>query len=516
MKLLLLKILFINQPKDKGYVIPVVFALGLIMTLIGTISIFQSSDEQVISISQRQSSRALAAAEAGIARYREQIDRYNIISMYDACDGGAWAANGTCNNSGSGIESWRIAGLNIPNLDSYCPPAGDTVANTVEALATRTWQNIGADASQGQYRLIDYTYAPGTLIGTGINATYDQSVGGVQPQGTLTVEGRVNQNNTNLVNEPGSSVSSIQVILPIQPGLPNPDGVISVSPFLNNFNPALWIVGAPDAANIDLGDIQVNGNIVVSDNDCVHSGSLPLDDDFVNSTQNSVVIDPRSPSVVVDPSDAAAPSAPTPDPSEVEGITLAELTTQSLPLTGDTPTADVGGIGGDDVYYYKLVDASGNLGSSQDLNLIAGDTINIRNNRKVVLFVEGSLNITTGASDININPAAANNSSHLEIFMTDPISSTIQFSGNGNVNISALLHAPESPATVLGDPTVSFTGAMWIEDFTGKNLTNAFSIIAEDQYLNYTYVYDFLVGANLRVTDAIIAPPLQWNTQQTQ
>ena len=55
MKLLLLKILFINQPKDKGYVIPIVFALGLIMTLVGTISIFQSSDEQIISISQRES-----------------------------------------------------------------------------------------------------------------------------------------------------------------------------------------------------------------------------------------------------------------------------------------------------------------------------------------------------------------------------------------------------------------------------------------------------------------------------
>lgn len=507
MKLLLLKILFINQPKDKGYVIPVVFALGLIMTLVGTISIFQSSDEQLLSVTQRQSSRALAAAEAGIARYREQIDKYNIISMFDACESSDWAASGACNNSGSGILSWKIAGLNIPNLDSYCPPTGNTVANTVEALSTRTWQNIGANSSQGQYRLIDYIYTPGVLAPDG---TYDAAAGGIQPQGTLTVEGRVNQNNTNLVNEPGASVSSIQVILPIQPGLPNPDGVTSISPFLNNFNPALWIMGAPDNTNINLGSMQVNGNIVVSDGDCVHSGTLPSGDDFVDPTQNSVIIDPRSTTAVTDPS-VPTPPAPTPAAADVDTVTLAQLKTESLPLTGATPTT----VGGDDVYYYKLVSASGLLGSTQDLNLIAGDTINIRNDRKVILFVEGNVNITAGASDININPATANNSSHLEIYMTDPISA-IQFSGNGNVNISALLHAPDSPVTVLGDPTVSFTGAMWVEDFIGKNLTNAFSINAEDQYLNYTYVYDFLVGANFRITDPIIAPPLQWNTQQTQ
>lgn len=534
MKLLLLKILFINQPKDKGYVIPVVFALGLIMTLVGTISIFQSSDEQVISISQRQSSEALAAAETGIARYREQINKYKMISMYDACDSSDWAANGNCNNSGSVIESWKIAGLNIPNLNSYCPPAGAAAtnnANIVQALATRTWQNIGTDASQGQYRLIDYVYNPG-LLARGND--YDDP-GSQQPTGILTVEGRVNQNNTNLANEPSASVSSIQVILPIQPGLPNPNnydgeafaapGITSLADNLNNFNPALWITGTPDlsslppetkVASIDLGNMQVNGNIVVTDSDCNPDGAtLPKSADFVDTTTSSVILDPRIPEIVTDPgsaSNSVTPNprlAPTPYESEVKPVKLVDIGT--LPLSGDTPT----NVNGDDIYYYKLVDASGNIASSENLILNPGDKIDIRDNRKVVLFVLGDIDIVTGSGgDIEINSPGSNNSSHLEIYMTDP-TSKIDFRGDGNASIEALIHAPDSPVNVENSPTVSFTGALWVEDFN-DNSSGSFSINPDDQYLNYSYVSDFLVNSNRKVADPIIAPPLEWNTQETQ
>ena len=68
---------------------------------------------------------------------------------------------------------------------------------------------------------------------------------------------------------------------------------------------------------------------------------------------------------------------------------------------------------------------------------------------------------------------------------------------------------------------------MWVEDFKGKVLTNNFVINPvpknstspppEDQYLNYSYVSDFLVNSplNLKIADPIIAPPLEWDTQQT-
>lgn len=526
MKIFLLKILFINQTKDKGYVIPIVFALGLIMTLIGTISIFQSGDDEIISISQRKTSQALAAAEAGVSRYRELINSYKVIAMYDACNdvdtdtdeiGDKWGTGTTCSED-SGVISW--ASGTIPNLNtSYCPAEGSTIgqnAANIQALASRNWQNIGSDATQGQYRLIDYIYNPGTYDGT--TASYDP-----QPTGTLTVEGRVNQNNTTLANEQGAAVSSIQVELPVQPGIQNPDGNISIDSFLNGFNPALWITGA--TGDIDLGDIRVNGNIVVTDADCDFSdGSgneydLPVTDDFFNSANNSVVVDPRSVQIFPDPTATLPPGVT--DIADINEIELTELTTESLPINGATSTT----VNGDVVYYYKLTDGSG---TAVDLVLAGGNTINIRRNSKVVLFVEGNINMNADGGAINVNPDTVNNSSHLEIYLTDSGGTigSIQFEGNSEINIKALLHAPGSPVTVVNEPNVTFTGAMWVENFIGNtvadfdiNVDSAGSAIAEaqyDQYLNYTFVNNVLIPSNARVADPIIAPPSSWETQATQ
>ena len=508
MKLFLLKTLLIKRSKDKGYVIPVVIALGLIMTLIGTISIFQAGDEEIISISQRESSRALAAAEAGIARYRDFIDRYKVIAMYDACND--WDTI-NCNDDDS-VVSW--ASTTIPVLNSYCPAQDEdgnniTVDTAVDNMATRGWQNIGDDSSQGQFRLIDYTYNPGTF-----DAARNRYNDDAQPTGTLTVEGRVGQDNTNLANEDGASVARIQVQLPVQPGLPNVDGNLSVAPFLNRLNPALWIMDAND--NLTLGDMRINGSIVVTDTDCDFE---PEEEDLDvlfntagNERRNTIIADPRSVPIATE--------------VNVNTVTLTDLTTNSvsLPRNSDTET----NVKGDDVYYYNLVNGSGN---PTNLDLSGGDTINIRNGRKVVLFVEGDIDLDATGGDININPDVVNDSSHFEIYATSN-TSRITFDGDGGIYVQGLLHAPESPVTILNDPNVSFVGAMWVENFTGKDLSNTFDInfrpddtvINEDQYLNYTYVYDFLVDFNndadnsndVRIADPIIARPSQWETQQVE
>lgn len=536
MKLFLLKILLQRRARDEGYVIPVVIALGLIMTLIGTISIFQAGDEEIISISQKESSKALAAAEAGISRYREFIDRYKTIAMYDACndadnddEGDNWSGI-DCNDSNA-VVSW--SSTTIPNLGSYCPALDAdgnniTVATAVDDMASRGWQNIGEDATQGQFRLIDYTYNPGTF-----DAASEEYANNAQPTGTLIVEGRVGQDNTSFENEDEASLARIQVQLPVQPGLPNVDGNLSLSPFLNGLNPTLWIVGANDT-NINLGDIRVNGNIIISDADCDYGGELPSSNSLFSTDddkENAIVVDPRNIPIVPDPS-TTLPSSVT-SINDINEITLDVLRNDSLPRRDDRATDIIRpGVPLDAVYYYKLVDPSPELApdpdddvldSGTDLVLTGGDTINIRNGRKVVLFVEGDINLNATGGDININPDPANNSSHLEIYATDS-SSEIEFEGNEQINIKALLHAPESPVTILNDPNVSFIGAMWVEDFTGKNLTNTFNLnfdsnnfaIDEDQYLNYTFVYNDLVDLNVRIADPVVAPPSQWETQQVE
>ena len=511
---LLFKILSLRRSQEEGFVIPVVFALGLIMTLIGIISIFQSSDEEIISISQRDTSRALAAAESGVARYREYIDNYKTIAMYSACLDG-WDGS-TCKDNNK--KSWAnaTAGNIIPNLNTLCPAPGKTVDDNdddIQAIATRAWQNIGDDPSQGQYRLIDYTYNPQTPAFNNITNSYT-----TQPTGTLVVEGRVNQQNTDLANEINASVASIRVDLPIQPGLPNTDisPNVSVAPFLNGFNPALWITGADENNGVTkIGNLRVNGNIVLTNDDCQLGGSakLPTNVNIFDNTNQSILIDPRSPLIATETAIA-----------NINEITLNQLTTQALPLKGATATT----IAGDTVYYYKLVTAVNPsptiLGFPGDLNLAGGNIIDIRRGRKVVLYVGGNINITPSIpGDININPDTVNNSSNLEIYVTD--AKNININGNGNINIKALIHAPSSTVNIeaASQSNVTFIGAMWVRYWDSSAGANSFDInidnadvgVAEDQYLNYTYVKD-LITNNVRVADPIIAPPSKWETQQTQ
>ncbi len=538
---LLFKILSLRRSQEDGFVIPVIFALGLIMTLIGIISIFQSSDEEIISISQRDTSRALAAAEAGVARYREYIDNYKTIAMYSACidengNGTDDDWNGTTCADPANALSWvKATAGNIPNLDTHCPADGKTVDDNdddIEAIATRAWQNIGDDPSQGQYRLIDYIYNPGVF-----DAATDSYT--TQPKGKLVVEGRVNQQNTDLENATNASVASISVDLPIQPGLPNiPPTDISVAPFLNGFNPALWITGANDAEGVEeVGNLRVNGNIVLTNDDCKFgdNATFPTDANLFNNTKQSILIDPRVPAIATETL-----------PANINEITLADLKKESLPIKGATGTT----VGGDTVYYYKLVDAVNPdplvLGNPANLDLVGGNTINIRSGRKVVLYVEGNINITPNITippdpaipgdlgvpgDININPDPTNNSSNLEIYVTD-LNKNININGAGNINVEALIHAPDSIVNIAAGSTANVTliGAMWVEDWDSKaavgssfdiNINDTDVAVTEDQYLNYTYVKQLIDvpdtdDNNTRVADPIVAPPSEWKTQEAE
>jgi hypothetical protein len=74
MKLLLLKSLLQRRARDEGFTLPMVIALGLVMLLLGAISITTANEENITAITQNSKSDALAIAEIGVARYRETLD----------------------------------------------------------------------------------------------------------------------------------------------------------------------------------------------------------------------------------------------------------------------------------------------------------------------------------------------------------------------------------------------------------------------------------------------------------
>jgi Tfp pilus assembly protein PilX len=513
----LFKALVRTRSKNRGFVIPVVIALGLIMSLLGTISIFQSSDENLTASSQRATARALAAAEIGVTRYRELIDKYKVIAVYDACNG-TWT-NADCGDT-SGI-SWKQA-TNIPNIAASCPTDGNT---TVAAMATRAWQYVDAngdgnvDLDEYQYRLIDYIYTN----------NYSGSAYTGQPIGTLVVEGRVNQNNVNLTNDVNAAVANIEVDLPIQPGIPTPNAeIIQLEGNFNRFNPALWITGTPggtiNASVTDVNGLEVNGNIIITDTDCNITGTIPTTDNLQNSQTNSVIITPIQPSYKYPRVDVDGDGTDEVDTdwdqdvnndgtNDINLINASNVSITSLPRPGDLSETRPDS----SVYYHYIVNGNIDL-SDQDINIVAGT--------KVILYVDGNIILTGNSADkVDLNYRTDNNnkSYNLEIYGTDQ-TNEIRLKGNGEINIKALIHAPNAQVIVEDDPTVTIKGAVWVKDWNGSSsLTTPVTISPDDptdttkiseQYSNYTYIKNDLVSAGARVVDPVISTPSRWETKQ--
>lgn len=55
-----------SQINEDGFVLPLVFGIGLFMLIVGATMIFRSQDDQTTAIAQRETSSGLAAAETGL------------------------------------------------------------------------------------------------------------------------------------------------------------------------------------------------------------------------------------------------------------------------------------------------------------------------------------------------------------------------------------------------------------------------------------------------------------------
>ena len=498
---LLFKVFLLNRHKEEGFVLPIIIALGLIMTLVGTISIFQSSDEQLTASSQRSTAKALAAAEIGVARYRELIDKNKIIALYDACETGAWTG-ADCDDTGSNT-SWEQA-TNVPRIGVSCLT---NPALTVAGMATRSWRDITSGSPEdGQYRLIDYTYDSASK------------------SGTLIVEGRVNQSNTNLARDSQAAVSQVAVDLPIQPGIPNPySSNIELAENFNHFHPALWITGDAEGVSNSNG-LEVEGNIIVTDtDDCEQSNNTDATkmttSNLENSSNQSIVFTPVSPNnktFVL----SGATDLDTDADVDVNALTAAQINNGIiLPRAGDfSEHQDDNSDGvvdtGEEVYYHYLV--------TGDIDL-TNESIKVRAGRKVILYVDGDITFTANGSSNSVDLNSDNPSYFLEIYGSDLADDITFAGGGGEININAFIHAPDATVKVEGTPEVTIKGAMWVKDWNGKNLTPKVSIAPDSsapndvskQYYNYTYIRDDFNNSNVRI-DPVISVPSRWETQEAE
>jgi hypothetical protein len=194
--------------KEEGFAIPIALGMGLVMLLLGMTAIVRSQSDTAVAVDKKFSAQARTAAEIGVTRIQDFLNRYRAAAAVPACTAWPGTGYGACTDTTG--TSWGFP----DNITNLCP--GDKT--TVDGFATNDWQSAG---TAGEYRLVSYTGSAGVL----------------------TVEGRVNGGNTN------EARSRLQVTIPVT----SPTGVPVAS---------LWVTGSIS------GTPQINSDVVATSSTC--------------------------------------------------------------------------------------------------------------------------------------------------------------------------------------------------------------------------------------------------------
>ncbi len=145
-----------NQQR-RGFVLPLVIGLGLIMTVAGLTMVIRSSDNNISSISQQQTAQALAVAETGVTRTTGFINLIRPLADQD-------------------IDNWQQT---FDEVVAACKQDGDEEA-LLNDYVNGNWMEL-INNNQHRFRVLDYQYTafnPDNINSSGV--------------GVLRVEGQAN------------------------------------------------------------------------------------------------------------------------------------------------------------------------------------------------------------------------------------------------------------------------------------------------------------------------------------
>ena len=183
-----MRLALMRNSHEKGFALPIAMGVGLVIVLLGAVMMARSQTDRITSSTQKATNQGLSAAETGVARYQDLVNKYRAIATY--------------NNTGT--VSWATPS-SIPNISSC---GSTTEATAVSTQATTNWQNVdSSDPTKGQYRLISYAYTPNS----GVAANTAPGTG------TLIIEGRVNQtgSGSTATQDVRTATTRLQVAIPI-------------------------------------------------------------------------------------------------------------------------------------------------------------------------------------------------------------------------------------------------------------------------------------------------------------
>ncbi|WP_413175650.1 hypothetical protein [Anabaena azotica] len=436
---------------ESGFALVIAISLGLIMILVGLTMTMRSQEDQVASSTQKNTERALAAAEKGVTYYQAFINSNRLLSTYPDCRTTRTRAGQACSDPANPTAvsqmSWSNASK-IPEIASACSRTTST-GNIESVYASTDWQNVNSsDNSQGQFRLVSYQYisrSDTVFLGTG----------------RLTVEGRINPQGNSNTNK---SISRVQADIPVR------------KPAIDNIPiPGVWIGGSnaedPDATgrneiaadvlvnncNLDLSTLNVrtsaNYSANYTDMGMPNVPAMPADRTTSVSGNTTNVITNGTIQLGNITSDTTLPRLTQPSVGKVPGTNINNPT--------DTPTSFMGGI--NDTYVYSVGDIGSSGGGNIDL------TIDPR--YKVVIFMSGSIykntNIDYCTDKTTGTRAAGCNPLNFKIFGTGSSGSICI---NGNRTLEAFILAPTYSVGVAGaaaNPAIR--GNVWAKIWRNPN-----------------------------------------------
>jgi hypothetical protein len=157
-----------------GFALPVAIGMGLVMIIVAASMIGRAQSDQVITNSQRETSRALSSSEAGIIRVQSFLDRHKILATKN-------------------LDKWSntLDGLSLDQANCRLIDL-ITAKQQAELFKNNNWINLDrSDRNKGRYKIVDYQYRDGI--------------------GKLTVAGEIDAYNTTQ----NSAKSTLTVEIPI-------------------------------------------------------------------------------------------------------------------------------------------------------------------------------------------------------------------------------------------------------------------------------------------------------------
>ncbi|ELS01478.1 hypothetical protein Xen7305DRAFT_00011820 [Xenococcus sp. PCC 7305] len=501
MKFLLLRVLLLSRRKDRGFTLPMVIGIGLIMVLLSSISLVQSSEENLIAISKVQSSTSVAMAELGIARYRELLNNNRVLAV-NSLNNWVNVNDETCNvitDAANDDDGWA-------NTDDWRPVTIDETA-LIPPTDLNNDGNITNNLAIGSYRIVDYRFQndndpsdddkrddDGNYEDLGEDGIFDQTSDAANPfgpRGILAVQGQ----------DINGSVAQIQVTIPI--GVNTED--------LDSLDPGIWI---HQSAEPNLGTInRVDNSLVIND-----LGNLVF---YRTTTGDNMCTDVAGPEDAREPRDlpplAVLPAVVNNIAADITGDGAFDIVDNELILgqpsgaSAANPNLDADGI---ERYYYQIP-VGGNL------NVTAGESLLSDGNARVVIVVNGNLDIDGAAGNVHVgntsdkifignindgnlvaNPFYAK-SNYLEIH----VNGDVNLSGDGDLYINGLIRATGT-VNITGSPNINLRGSIWAEDW--DNGGGTVNLIREADYDDYKF-YSIVPQ---RTPRPLTFAPTGWEQQQ--